>query len=294
VVGERPAWEVLRYSATPQDYLATSELNRVYGWTARHFGGPERQLFPGVLVLLLAMVAIAPPARRPIIGYVIGLAFVFDASLGMNGYFYPWAYQHLPGFQGLRAPARFSILVVLSLAVLGGYGAARVLAWVPSDMRRLVAATLGVLLLLEYSTAVRLFPVPQPPSVYAWLRREPTSIVVELPLPRPDNLGLIHDGLFMYFSTTHWHRLVNGYSGFYPPSYLRLLEAMRRFPDDASLDALRDAGVNYTIVHGRFYTPEQYADLIVALENRPDLIGIGSFPARGGESRVYRLSAAAP
>ena len=115
--------------------------------------------------------------------------------------------------------------------------------------RRLVIAAFGRLLLLEYSTAVRLFTVPQPPSVYAWLRREPPAVVVELPLPRPENLGVIHDGLYMYFSTTHCHRLVNGYSGFYPPSLIRLLEIMRAFPDNASIDALRNLGVDYAIVH---------------------------------------------
>jgi hypothetical protein len=292
VVGERPASEVLRYSALPQDYLATPGQNLVYGWTASQFGGPERQLFPGLLVLLLTIIAASPPVRRSVVAYAVGLVFAFDASLGMNGYFYGWAYHNLPGFQGLRAPARFGILVALSLAVLGGYGAARLLAWVPSERRRrLVVTTLGLLLLLEYGTAVRLFTVPEPPAVYAWLRREPTSVVVELPLPRSDNLGMIHDGLYMYFSTTHWHRLVNGYSGFYPPSFMRLLEVMRRFPDDASIDALRDLGVDYAIVHGRYYTPEQYADIITALETRADVTGIGRFPAHGGESRVYRVLA---
>ena len=290
VVGQRPAWEVLRYSALPQDYLSTPAQNLIYGWTAGQFGGPERHLFPGLLVLLLTMLAASPPARRPIVGYLAGLVFAFDASLGMNGYFYPWAYAYLPGFQGLRAPARFGIVVALSLAVLGGYGAARLLAWIPSSgRRRLVISTLGLLLLFEYGTAVRLFAVPQPPSVYTWLRREPPSIVVELPVPRPDNLGVIHDGLYMYFSVTHWQRLVNGYSGFYPPSYIRLLETMRGFPNEASFEALRDRRVDYVIVHGRFYTVEQYAALITALEGQVDVIGVGRFPAHGGESRVYRL-----
>jgi hypothetical protein len=36
---------------------------------------------------------------------------------------YWWFYQHVPGFDGLRVPARMGMLVVLFLAVLGGYGA---------------------------------------------------------------------------------------------------------------------------------------------------------------------------
>jgi hypothetical protein len=289
VVGERPAWEVLRYSALPEDYLATPEQNRVYGWTARQFGAPERYLFPGLLAVLLAAFALYPPIRRSALAYVAGLVFAFNASLGLNGHFYAWAYEHLPGFQGLRAPARFGILVALSLAVLAGYGSARLLPAVAAG-RRVAAATIGVLLLVEYSTTVRLFAVPPPPAVYTWLRREPPSVVIELPLPRADNLSVIRDGLYMYFSTTHWQRLVNGYSGFYPPSFLRLLDAMRSFPDDASFDALRERQVDYIIVHGRYYTVEQFAAIVTALELRDDVVGIGRFPAAGGESRVYRLN----
>jgi hypothetical protein len=290
VVGVRPNSEVLRYSARAQDYLATPERNRLYGWTARQFGGPERQLFPGVVVLLLAIFAVYPPVPRWVIGYVVGLLFAFDASLGLNGYLYAWAHHNLPVFHGLRAPARFGILVALSLAAVGGYGAARLFAVIKSrQRRRLAIATIAVLLLLEYSTAVRLFTVPKLPAVYAWLRKEPPSVVVELPLPKPDNLGVIHDGLFMYFSISHWQRLVNGYSGFYPPKYLRLLETMRRFPDDTSIDALRTFDVDYAIVHGRHYTPDQYVAVIMALEQRSDLVGVGRFPGAGGESRVYRL-----
>ncbi len=294
VVGERPAWEVLRYSALPEDYLAAPEQNRMYGWTARRFGAPERYLFPGLLALLLAALAVYPPIRHPVPAYAIGLVFAFNASLGMNGHVYAWAYEHLPGFQGLRAPARFGILVALSLAVLAGYGSARVLTLVGADRRRRVAAaTIAVLFLLEYSTTVRLFTVPQPPSVYAWLRREPSSVVIELPLPRADDLSVIQDGLYMYFSLTHWQRLVNGYSGFYPPSYLRLLESMRGFPDDASFEALRARDVDYVIVHSRFYTGEHYAAITTALELGGEVVGVGRFPAAGGESRVYRLSPAA-
>jgi hypothetical protein len=291
VVGERPAWEVLRYSALPADYLAAPEQNRLYGWTADRFGAPERYLFPGLLALLLATIALYPPIRPVVLAYAVGLLFAFNASLGLNGHFYAWAYEHLPGFQGLRAPARFGIVVALALSVLAGYGSARVFASLRAARpRRAAAATAAVLLLLEYSTAVRLFAVPAPPAVYAWLGREPASVVLELPIPRADNLSVIQDGLYMYFSTTHWQRLINGYSGFYPPSYLRLLEAMRGFPDDKSFEALRARQVDYIIVHGRFYHVDHFAALITALELRDDVVGVARFPAAGGESRVYRLN----
>lgn len=41
----------------------------------------------------------------------------------------------------------------------------------------------------------------------------------------------------MYYSTFHWQALQNGYSGFFPPSYHQLAEALATFPDPGSLQA---------------------------------------------------------
>ena len=36
-----------------------------------------------------------------------------------------------------------------------------------------------------------------------------------------------HDARYAYMSIFHWKRLVNGYSGYYPPSYLARMHAAR-------------------------------------------------------------------
>lgn len=292
VVGVRQPFEVLTYSAQPQDYLVANHKNLVYGWTDSMLGSSERHLFPGAIAIGLALLGLIRPsraARTRVVAYAAGLVFAIDASLGLNGWFFAWAYDHLPGFQGLRAPARFGIIVVLSLAVIGGFGAARLFAELTRERARRVVGVVGAILLLEYATALSLFTVPEPPSVYDWLRRQPPAVIAEVPMPRPDRLGLSYDSLYMYFSTAHWHHLVNGYSGFHPPSYLELLEHMRQFPDGTAIRALRRRGVDYLIVHGRFYTPDQLGAIVAALAQRADLIPVGRFPARDGETHVYRL-----
>ena len=50
---------------------------------------------------------------------------------------------------------------------------------------------------------------------------------MELPLKSPD---IYLEPVYMYFSTFHWHKLVNGYSGFSPPSYARLLGLVAEIP----------------------------------------------------------------
>ena len=39
---------------------------------------------------------------------------------------YHFLYSHVPGFDGLRVPARFAMLVVLFLSVAAGFGAAAI------------------------------------------------------------------------------------------------------------------------------------------------------------------------
>ena len=57
-----------------------------------------------------------------------------------------------------------------------------------------------------------------PPQIYSDLVRDrgdsPTAVLFEFPT------GLIEDAAYAYYSTFHWQWLVNGYSGFFPPSYL--------------------------------------------------------------------------
>jgi hypothetical protein len=62
------------------------------------------------------------------------------------------------------------------------------------------------------------------------LAREPGAIVAEAPFPIPQQWFL--NAPYMVNSTRHWQPLLNGYSGFRPPSYERSYEAMQTFPSD--------------------------------------------------------------
>jgi len=106
--------------------------------------------------------------------------------------------------------------------VLAGYGAARLAERLPSARsRRAVLTAIGMLMLIEYaSTPLPLWAAPRhPPEAYADLVRDagdgPTSVIFEFPT------GAMEDPEYLYYSTFHWQYLVNGYSGFFPPSYRR-------------------------------------------------------------------------
>ena len=239
VVGERRSDEIAKNSATWRNYLAPPEVNVVYGKVFARFMDPERRLFPGFVAIALALVGLWPRtrqglrgfARAPECAYALGLILAFDVSLGFNGLIYRGLYDYFLPFKALRIPARMGLMVGFSLAILAGYGAARIAERLRSPTTRRAVLTLaGVLMLIEYaSTPIELWAAPrQPPQVYADLVRDvgdgPTSVIFEFPT------GMMEDPEYLYYSTFHWQNLVNGYSGFFPPSYVQIVNAVRTFP----------------------------------------------------------------
>ena len=264
-VGIRAIPEILMHSAKPSDYLLVSEGNLLYG--PAHAAPPELALFPGYVALVLALVAVV--AIRPsavMFSYVIGLLLAFDLSLGLNGIVYPVLHEHVGVFKGLRAPARASIFFLMFLAALAARGCAVALRPLPVMARMGALAAIGAVALLEYWVVpLRLWPYPERPALYAFLARQPDGIVAEFPVPRVDLLPG-HDARYIYMSIFHWKRLVNGYSGYYPPSYLARLERLATFPDAGSIAQLRADGVRYVIVHeGSYIRAGESAAIVTAL-----------------------------
>jgi hypothetical protein len=179
---------------------------------------------------------------------------------------YLWLYDLVPGFDGLRVPARFAMLVVLALSVLAGVALAHVhRRW---KMGASMVALCGGLFVVEAGAApIGLnvpFPVvglaPPPPSLYPAdgipevYRRvtalPESSVLVEFPIG-----ALAWDVRYMFYSTFHWRRLVNGFSGGVPQRYARDVAAMSRFADDpeTAWAHLRVAGASHAIVHLNAY-----------------------------------------
>jgi hypothetical protein len=290
MVGDRGAEQVEFYSAEGADYLKPHFRSVMYGrWSGD--GQPERQLFPRVMPVALAATALWPPLSVARIAYTLALITALDGSLGLNGGYYPLLYTYVSPYRGLRVPARFSVFVGLSLAVLAGLGLARLL---DRRARSAAAITAGAvaLVLLE---AIPLMPLervwPAPPGIYARIAAEPSAVLAEFPMPTTP-AGYFFDTRYLYFSTFHWHPIVNGNSGHFPASYEELIERQRDFPSDSSIDYLRSRGVGYIVVHGAFLERSKYAQLRSALARRRDVELVVASPWEGSESRLYRLEPA--
>jgi hypothetical protein len=286
-MGERDDATVMAFSAQGRDYLKPHSRTRLYKrWSVN--GYQERQLFPGVAPVALALVGAWPPLSVATIAYTTALAVTIDGSLGMNGIVFPWLRKHVPVYRWVRAPPRFSILGGMTLAILCGYGATRLLVRWPRARGAILFAMLTPMM-IEALPDIRLEPVwAEPPAIYASLAAQPPGVLAEFPTPdQTGDVGL--DTRYMYFSTFHWQKLLNGHSGFFPQSYIEFADRTRDFPSDAAMRYLRDRSVEYIGWHGAFTNAEHYRRTAALLDARPDLELVAVAPWQGSESRLYRF-----
>ncbi len=248
-------------------------------------------LFPGYLPLLLAIVAVgaagrrSAPMRHLTVCYsllaVVSVLLITGPPLSL----WPLVYW-LPGFNFIRVPSRFVILVVLALSVLSALGFEWLTRRVPagSGSRRWSVAVVAGCLLVEFAVApldVAPFST-RPPAADRWLADQPKPFVVaEVPAsgaPRDQTRYMLH-------AMVHWQKTVHGYSGLEPARHMELYAAMRSFPDAASLERLRAFGVTYVVVHVDRFSPDRWPAIDSQLSGHPALEQV----FQEQRSRVYRL-----
>jgi len=291
-LGGRPMTDIARYSATPVNYLATSHLNRVWGWTSDRWGGSELRLFPGAIALLLAALGLTWRPGRTVLLYAATVALAVELSFGLNGVVYRAMVEHVSALQGFRSLSRFAVVASCALAMLAAVGVARLEAAIGSGAgRRAVMVGLTALLLIEYgNTAMWLTPADpvEPPDVYKVIRGAEAGVILELPMPDLDRLPG-WDPYYQAWSLWHWRPLINGYSGYYPRDYLLTAMRMKVFPEEGTIDRLRAHKVRYVIVHRAFYDQERYAALMLRMAVRPEFKPWGAYKDSVGTADIFEL-----
>lgn len=200
---------------------------------------------------------------------------------------YSHAVSVLPGMEFLRVPARIGIFVPFFLAVLSSFSIVRLSRYASS---RLVL--LGVLLLvLVESASVPLASgsVPVRPHIYDLLGKlSGPGAMARWPMAR-DEKGM-GDLLPQYYSIAHWRPLLYGYSGFRPPGYYVVKDALEKFPDEESMRFLRELGVRFVVVDGEVVSREEGDRVVREVEENPRL----TFRSRDGPVALYELVSAPP
>jgi hypothetical protein len=159
-------------------------------------------------------------------------------------------YDLVPGFDALRVPGRFGVLVTTGLVVLAGLGAAALARRIAgARSRAAVLAGLAALGALEaWAVPLRLVEVPAASPADQWLAAQPGRDAVAV-LPMYGASGAHFESLRLVAATVHWRPLVNGYAGVFPSEYPDTVTVLNTFPAPAAVARLRAMHVRYVVVH---------------------------------------------
>jgi hypothetical protein len=295
-----------------------SSPTHVHEWMLSHAPAwmtaarPDAHLFPGVLPIVLAIVAAVAMRHwsstggahgrtswrdrwsgwrnNPVAFYTALTAISVWFTLGPPIGLWRWTYW-MPVFSFLRVPSRFVLLEVLALAVLSGFGYQWLARRTAPAARQWLAIGFGALLIVEFAP-MPLATIPYdvtPPAADRWLDSRPKPFVVA-EVPVPDSVSTItqslRNTLYMLHSTAHWQKIVHGYSGVEPQHYTDLHWKLTRFPDDESLNALVDLGVDYVVMHPGLYPETELADAEARFQRHSDWLRVEYLSPDG---RVYSL-----
>ena len=288
----RSRGDAVQFGAMPADYVHVTPQPHLWA-RVLPIGTLEKELFPGLIVVLLALAVLIPagpiptgprstsmallPAGTAAALYAAIAVVAFVLSLGPEPALapgvrlttgpYAWLAAVVPGMDGLRVPARFAVVVYVALAALAACGAARLLGWIASAQARLAAViVLGAAIVAEgYGGPLALERVPSADmavdrAAYEWLKTQPHGPMLELPMGRPDPAVR-----YQLRTLLHGNRIVNGYSG-----YGTALDDFLSGPPLTELEGVSEAmatcralGIRYVVVHGQLYRDRAIARRVI-------------------------------
>lgn len=229
--------EIVNYSADVAGLWSAAPDSLLWRWMHGAGVSSESEQFPGFTIAILLIVAIVMAIKRrvdrrsvafyasaAVLMWVLGLGpepRLHGVTLGVPG---PYAIlAALPGFDGMRVPARLWMVAVLCLTVC----AAMAVAGVESRRRRAWLAALAVcgLLLDGWPAGIAMYGVPP-------MRVTASRAQARLGLPMRET-----ETETMYGAIAQDRPVFNGYSGYAAPQHAALLD-MLEARDPRILDRL--------------------------------------------------------
>ena len=254
----RSRGEMVLFSAHPDSLLKVPDL--LWLWPETIGRTQEDFLYPGIAalfillaggVLALRSTGLREAVRRrsPLLFYAICTVIMWWLAMGpapeeapAQAFVRPYTWLTiLPGFSGLRAPARFAMLACLSLSIAAALAFRRVAS------SRMPWSTIFAGVLIA-AVAVDGWTVPVPLRATPGRLELPEvndAVVIELPVAdsRVNTAA-------MYRSMLHGRPLLNGYSGHTPPHF-RILEAAMTREDPSALLFFARGRPLIIVVNGR-------------------------------------------
>ncbi len=215
----------------------------------------ETTLLPGFALIGLAMAGLAFSIWSLrvrlwlLAGLVVSVIFAMGTTFFGGRFTYVALYNYGPGWQAIRTPGRLTVWTTILLAVLAA-GAVGALGTrqddlaaerVPSRPSLLMRLATLLPLLIVLGEGVNKLDHPVVPTQPAAVRDAAGPMVV---LPTDQ----LTDENIMLWSTSRFQQMINGGSGFYPVDQSAARDALKTFPDAASVDYLRRLGIRTVVV----------------------------------------------
>ncbi len=305
----RPFEDLFAQSAKQLSYFLPAAMHPIFGKFTEQFVGSslygvsftEHTLYLGWTPLVLAFIAFRKwrknrklPAMRYTLYADENFHIGFFVLLAIVAWFFsqpPWwqwgslriympsffMYKILPMF---RAYCRFGIVVMLSVAVLAGFGLKFILErFKKIKLRLAVTALFCGLALFEFWNypPFKVIDVSAIPQAYYWLKDEPGDFAIaEYPLITNCPIET-----YKFYQTKHQKKIINGsYPGIYA---FQVAKTIVNLSSQNTAGVLKWMGVKYVFVHREEYTRSDLEEIIEELNNisgNPGLRLVRSFPAQ--------------
>jgi len=228
---KRPISEINIYSANIENmFLIPSPLHSIHKVTGHAFADSiyamlgtsymqvqmEQVIFLGITPLVLTGIAIVWFRDKHFVFWIIILLVFAILTLGpelrflneLTGYVLPGKvlYDSIPGWDFNRVPARFVVMVTLSLAVLSAYAVDGIMKQriKSSKMTITLGAIVMFFILLEFATLPYPTTAQEIPSIYDSIKKDADKFaILEAPTGGQGYLDLQSDPLYQYFQTVH-------------------------------------------------------------------------------------------
>lgn len=270
------------YSADLLGFFIPASFHPIFGpyllETYSRFSGNtnEYTVFIGYTVLFLAFWSIKYWKKKEVKFWTITGIIFFILSLGpvlhFNGKLYesiklPYLIiEIIPIISIARVPSRWDILVMLSLAVLAGYGLKNILDRIKDKKKVLVVAIIfSGLIMFEYLADFGYVSDTKIPEFYYNLKNDSGNFVI---LEIPSDMYSDYP-YYMYYQTLHEKKLVGGYVSRTPPGMVWPEDIIKKLEEDKDngKSILKNYDIKYIILHKNFMDDSQLTNTENLLQN---------------------------
>ncbi len=283
--GKRDIRDAIHFALQPEDFFVANEhsrFNKLLTIVQNPTSYPKNaEIKPGFIGGIFSFLFIASLIKFPyylkkknifyitfFIVSILGLILSLGPALHFNRqtiHFpfliplpYGLFYYLLPGFQGFRNSARFEMLFILMSTIPIAVFLSDWFKYL-KNKKYLFFGLLMLGIILEFPGPIKFFPIAQTkdfPFEHKFLATTPVdSVYLEMPIYNWNMFPYSGEELRReYFSTIHFRKSVNGYSGFSPYPWQDMTYRLAQtFPDEKSIREIKKIGVSYLVIHKNEY-----------------------------------------